>query len=240
MDKTYAVERMQEWIKAGRETPRQIVVTGFHGLWLAHKDPSLKRILRSADLWVPDGIAPVWVARLNGHDCIDRVPGAELMEAFFAAAQQQRYRSFFYGDTSETLQELTTRVAVQFPRHKIAGRFSPPFRPLTRAEDECIIRKINDSGADVLWVGLGLPKQERWIFERRERLRVPVAVGVGAAFGFLSQRVKRCPDWLGAIGFEWAYRFLMEPKRLWRRDLLDGSQFLVHLALELSGVRKYD
>jgi N-acetylglucosaminyldiphosphoundecaprenol N-acetyl-beta-D-mannosaminyltransferase len=207
---------------------------------MAYKEPSVRAILRKADLWVPDGIAPVWVARLRWHRGVSRVPGAELMDAFFAAAQQQGYRSFFYGDTSETLQELTTRVAVQFPRHKIAGTFSPPFRPLTRAEDERIIRRINDSGADVLWVGLGLPKQERWIFERRSRLRVPVAVGVGAAFGFLSQKVRRCPRWVGESGFEWAYRFLMEPKRLWRRDLLDGPRFLTHLALELFGLRKYD
>ena len=215
-------------------------MSGFHGIWLAHKQPELRRILRTADLWVPDGIAPVWVARLRGHRQVRRVAGAELMEAFFAEANERGYRSYFYGDTAETLKDLSAKVAARYPRHKIVGAHSPPFRPVSEEEDERSIREINEAKPDVLWVGLGLPKQERWIFEHRERLRVPVAVGVGAAFGFLSGRVRRCPRWLGESGLEWAYRFLCEPKKLWRRDLLEGPRFLVHLALELSGLRKYD
>ena len=232
--------QIEAWIIERRMESRHIVITGFHGLWEAHKSPAFKRVLASADLWVPDGIAPVWVARLKGFKQAQRVPGAELMEAFFKAANQHGYRSYFYGDTQETLEDLKVQLARRFPRHVVAGAFSPPFRPLNRDEDEAIIRQINEACPDVLWVGLGLPKQERWIFEHRHRLRVPVIAGVGAAFGFLSQRVRRCPRWIGESGFEWAYRLLMEPKKLWRRDLLDGPQFLIHVLLELSGLRKYD
>ena len=240
VDTVYVTTQIAHWIEARGPAPCQLVVSGFHGLWLAHKDPGLRSMLQGAELWVPDGIAPVWVARLRGHRNVHRVPGAELMKAFFALADEKGYRSYFYGDTAETLKQLSARLVIEYPRHQIAGACSPPFRAVTPDEDERLVREINQAQPDVLWVGLGMPRQERWIFEHRERLRVPVVVGVGAAFGFLSGRVKRCPEWLGASGFEWAYRFLREPRKLWRRDLLDGPQFLLHVALELCGLRQYD
>lgn len=240
VDTAYVRARIEGWIQARDQAARQIVVTGFHGLWLAHKDAELKAILRAADLWVPDGISPVWVARLRGHQHVRRVPGTELMKAFFSLANEHGYGSYFYGDTVETLRELTGKVTAWYPGHRVVGSCSPPFHPVTPEEDERLIQQINQSKPDVLWVGLGMPKQERWIFEHRSRLQVPVVVGVGAAFGFLSERVRRCPDWIGQCGFEWAYRFLMEPKKLWRRDLIAGPCFLCHVVMELLGVRNYD
>jgi len=120
------------------------------------------------------------------------------------------------------------------------GTCSPPFRALAPEEDAAIVALINDSRPDVLWVGLGLPKQERWIHEHLDRLRVPVIVGVGAAFGFASGRVSRAPEWIGRLGFEWVWRLAAEPRKLWRRDLLDGPRFLFHAFLETAGLRKYD
>ncbi len=99
---------------------------------------------------------------------------------------------------------------------------------------------INETQPDVLWVGLGLPKQDRWVFEHKDRLNVPIAIGVGAAFGFLSGKVKRVPEWIGNNGLEWIWRFIKEPKKLWRRDLLDGPRFVFHVILELTGLRKYE
>ena len=234
------VEIMDRWIAAGSDRCRRIVVTGFHGLWEAHKDPEFKAILNSADLWVPDGIAPVWVARRRGFPDAQRTPGAEVMTAFFDLADRKGYSSFFYGDTEETLQRLRARLQSRYPGHRIAGTFSPPFRPLTREEDEAVVQMINDARPDVLWVGLGLPKQDRWIHERRDRLEVPVAAGVGAAFKFLSGSVKRVPAWIGNHGLEWLWRFVQEPKKLWRRDLLDAPQFVGHMLLEMTGLRKYE
>lgn len=236
LPKGEVVRRMVSWIES-REAgsrPRQVIVTGFHGIWEAHKDPELRTILNGADLWVPDGIAPVFLARLKGHPrAIERVPGAELMQAFFEAANPKGFRSFFYGDTEKTLARLKGKLETAYPGHRIAGVFSPPFRKLTEKEDADVIRMINDARPDVLWVALGMPRQDRWIHERLDRLRVPVAVGVGAAFAFLSGDVKRVPHRIGAMGLEWLWRLAMEPRKLWRRDLVDGPGFLWHATLEL-------
>ena len=235
-------ELMSKWIDAYGYSGscRRVVVTGFHGIWEAHQDKAFKAILNSADLWVPDGIAPVILAKLKGHKFAVRTPGAEFMQAFFEMADKKGYSSFFYGDTTKTLNNLRDKLEAKYPGHKIAGMYSPPFRPLTDDEDKEIIKMINDAKPDILWVALGMPKQDQWIFDRKDRLKVPVAAGVGAAFAFLSEDVKRVPEWIGNSGLEWLWRFLQEPKKLWRRDLIDGPMFLIHAFLDYTGLRKYD
>ena len=219
---------------------KQIVVTGFHGIWEAHKNPELKTILNSADLWVPDGIAPVWYARFRGFSGIQRTPGAEIMKAFFEENSDKVYSNFFYGDTEETLNALKEKVDKEYPGHKVVGTFSPPFRSLTQEEDKQVVKMINDARPDVLWVALGTPKQDRWIFEHKDELKVPIAIGVGAAFRFLSGHVKRSPEWVGNYGLEWVWRFFQEPKKLMRRNLVDVPQFVTLAFLELIGLRKHD
>ncbi len=223
-----ALARIEGWIAQPSRRPRHVISTGFHGIWVGHQDPAFRRILNQADLFLPDGIAPVWLSRLRGDPLPGRAPGAEVVRLFLERADQVGYSSYFYGDTPATLEQLRARVGERFPGHRIAGTRSPPFRTLTPAEDAADIARINASGADVLWVGLGLPKQERWIAEHLDRLDVPVVVGVGAIFGFLSGKVQRVPRWLGEAGFEWLWRLAMEPRKLWRRDLIDGPQFLYH------------
>jgi N-acetylglucosaminyldiphosphoundecaprenol N-acetyl-beta-D-mannosaminyltransferase len=232
--------KIEEWINANSTRCRRVVVTGFHGIWESHKHPDLKAILNSADLWVPDGIAPVLIARIKGMQGAARTPGAEVMQAFFELANDKGYSSFFYGDTDETLAALKKNLEMKYPGHKIVGTFSPPFRPLTPEEDEKVVKMINDAQPDVVWVGLGCPKQDLWIFEHKDRLKVPVAAGVGAAFLFHSGRVKRVPEWVGRNGLEWLWRFIQEPKKLWRRDLIEGPRFVWHVLMELAGLRKYD
>lgn len=227
------LDYIEHWIEERTDSCRWIVVTGFHGLWEAYKNPRMRTILNSANLWVPDGIAPVWVARIRGYKNVQRSPGADIMHKFFARADEKKYRSYFYGDTDSTLNALHTTLAVMYPGHEVAGTFSPPFRSLTPDEDRDIIERINAAHPHVLWVGLGLPKQETWIYERLNRLNVPVVIGVGAAFAFVAGAVPRCPNWIGALGFEWVYRFLKEPRKLWRRDILDGPRFLFHVAREI-------
>lgn len=235
------VDYIERCIKEHTGSCRRVVVSGFHGLWEAHKNPGVRTILNSADLWVPDGIAPVWVARIRGHRNVERAPGAEIMHKFFARAGTKKYRSYFYGDTDSTLTALQTTLAASYPSHETAGIFSPPFRTLTPEEDGNAIERINAARPDVLWVGLGLPKQEIWIYERLDRLKVPVVIGVGAAFAFIAGTVSRCPNWVGSLGFEWVYRFLKEPEKLWRRDLLDGPRFLFHVGMEiLRGEESFD
>jgi N-acetylglucosaminyldiphosphoundecaprenol N-acetyl-beta-D-mannosaminyltransferase len=232
------VDCIRRWIAEPDGRCHAITVGGFHGLWNAYRDPGLRTVLNSADLWVPDGIAPVWIARLNGIRGVRRVPGAELMQGFFELANEHAYSSFFYGNTDATLARLSERIARRYPRHKIAGVFSPPFRPLSEEEDEQMVSMINRARPDLLWVGLGSPKQERWIYEHAHRLQAPVAIGVGAAFAFWAGSVRRAPKALGDAGFEWLWRLALEPKKLWRRDLVDGPRFLAHAALELLRHRK--
>ncbi|HJU27950.1 MAG TPA: WecB/TagA/CpsF family glycosyltransferase, partial [Candidatus Binataceae bacterium] len=147
------------------------------------------------------------------------------------------HRSFFYGDTKETLEALRRRLAAEAPEHKIVGTYSPPFRPLTAAEDELVMRTINSAKPDVLWVGLGLPKQEWWIHSHLERLKVPVVAAVGAAFGLIGGTIKRAPRSLGNAGLEWLWRLGCEPKKLWRRDFIDGPRFVYHALKETLEIR---
>jgi N-acetylglucosaminyldiphosphoundecaprenol N-acetyl-beta-D-mannosaminyltransferase len=231
---------LRSWIHQRDGKCHRITVTGFHGLWEAYRDRELRQILNSADLWIADGIAPVLVARLKGVRRMPRIPGFELMDGFLQLANTEGYRSFFYGDTEETLAQLKTVLEHKYPGHCVCGTYSPPFRPLTPAEDEEVVRMINAAAPDVVWVGLGMPKQDRWIFEHKDKLNAPVAIGVGAAFRFHAGVVKRVPKVIGDLGLEWIWRFVMEPKKLWRRDLIAGPQFLFCVALELLGRKTYE
>ena len=234
-----ALGLIEHWIKE-RDGCRYIVATQMHGVMEARRDPDFKTVLDSADLFVPDGISLTWLAHRRGFGSQKRICGSDLMLEFLELAQEKGYRNFFYGDTVDTLQLLTRRLSEDFPRLKIAGVHSPPFRPLTPEEDAQETRMINESGADIVWVGLGLPKQERWMFEHRDKLSVPVIVGVGAAFKFLSGRVHRAPLWMRDHGLEWLWRFSHEPRRVWHRVLVDGPKFAFLVSLEELGLKKFD
>jgi N-acetylglucosaminyldiphosphoundecaprenol N-acetyl-beta-D-mannosaminyltransferase len=221
-----AVARIEGWIANPGPRPRHVVVTGFHGMWVGYQDPGFQAIVNAADLFVPDGIAPIWLSRVRGEPLPTRLPGADLMRRVFERADRRGYGSYFYGDTDETLGALRERLGVRYPGHRIAGTWSPPFRALSPEEDAADVARINAARPDILWVGLGLPKQETWIHGHLDRLQVPVVVGVGAAFGFMSGQVSRVPAWIGDAGFEWVWRFLAEPRKLWRRDLIDGPRFI--------------
>ena len=227
------VDHIERWISTSDGRCRQVIVTGFHGLMEAHKNPSIRSILNRAELRVPDGIAPVWLARMRGHRNVVRAPGTEIMLEFLERSQAKGYSSYFYGDTELTLAALCKTVALKYPGHRIAGAYSPPFRSLTFSEEIAIVERINAARPDVLWVALGMPKQDIWIHDRLKDLDVPAAIGVGAAFAFVAGTVPRCPEWMGRAGFEWIYRFLKEPRKLLRRDLLDGPRFLYHAGMEL-------
>ena len=226
------VSKMNEWIEQKNGKCHQIVVTGFHGLWEAHKNSELKKIFNSADLWIPDGIAPVWIARYHGLRA-ERTPGADVMNAFLALANEKKYKSFFYGDTDDTLNKLKDALAQKYPDHVVVGTYSPPFRALTHEEDQQIMEMIEAANPDILWVGLGTPKQDQWIYDHLPRLKVPIAIAVGAAFQFLAGKVKRAPSWIGAMGLEWLWRLALEPKKLWKRDIIEGPKFLASVLKEI-------
>ena len=160
------------------------------------------------------------------------VPTPGEVRGAFCQSAERKYRHFFYGGEPGVAERLAELLRRRFPAVQIAGVFSPPFRPLSAAEDDEIVTLISNSSPDVLWVGLGTPKQERWMFEHSHRIKVPVMVSVGAAFDMLSGRRKQAPPWLRDRGLEWLFRLMQEPRRLWRRYLLGGPQFLACLVLD--------
>jgi N-acetylglucosaminyldiphosphoundecaprenol N-acetyl-beta-D-mannosaminyltransferase len=217
-----------------------IAVTGMHGLTEAQRDPSFKKILNAADLVVPDGMPLVWLARWKGASLKRRVYGPELMITFCEGTAKKGFRHYFYGGAPGVAKELGEMLASRYPGVRVAGTFSPPFRSLNHEENRQILEAINQSRSDVLWVGLSTPKQERWMFENRSSINVPVLVGVGAAFDLNTGRVKQAPRWMREHGWEWLYRLLQEPRRLWRRYLFGIPLFLTCVILEALGLKKCD
>jgi N-acetylglucosaminyldiphosphoundecaprenol N-acetyl-beta-D-mannosaminyltransferase len=233
------IARMQDWIAQHGEC-RTIAVTGMHGIMEAHHDRAFKNILNSSTLVVPDGMPLVWLARLKGKQLKRRVYGPELMTTFCETSAGKGYRHFLYGGAPGVAEKLAKELANQFPGLVIAGTFSPPFRPVTAEEDEEIIRQISAAQPDVLWVGLSTPKQERWMDAHHKLLNIPVLVGVGAAFDIHSGLKKQAPAWMREHGLEWFYRLVQEPKRLWRRYVLYGSEFVFCVTLDLLGLRRFE
>ncbi|MDR3678106.1 MAG: WecB/TagA/CpsF family glycosyltransferase [Acidobacteriota bacterium] len=219
------VRLMEQWIR-DRDRPHWIAVTGSHGALEAHKHHDFRAVLRTADLSVPDGR---WAARIAAKkmSCkTHQVRGADLMSAFCELSREKGFTNYLYGDTDETLSLASDRLRQKHPGVKIIGTYSPPFRQLTPEEDAQIVETINQANPDVLWVALGLPKQERWIAAHRDRLKVPVIVAVGAAIKFHSGKVVPSPRWASRAGLEWFWRLLHEPRTVWRRALIYGPQFM--------------
>lgn len=233
------VSRMETWIRA-RNGCHYIAVTGMHGITEAQHEPRFKHILNSADLVVPDGMPLIWLARMKGHSLRRRVYGPELMDAFCAQSEARGYKHFFYGGGTGVAERLAAAMREKHPRLNIVGMLSPPFHSLTSEEDSDLIAQINAKAPDIVWVGLSTPKQEQWMFEHREKLNAAVLVGVGAAFDFHAGLKKQAPVWMRESGFEWLFRLLQEPRRLWRRYLVYGSEFVYLAALEQLGLRKWD
>jgi N-acetylglucosaminyldiphosphoundecaprenol N-acetyl-beta-D-mannosaminyltransferase len=233
------ISLMTDWVCIDRQRCRWIVVADMHAAIEAHQCTEFRRMLDQADLIVPDGIGLVRVAQCKGAAIQSRVAGADLMKAFFARTKGMDISHFFLGDTEETLRRLKANLERNYAGITIAGTYSPPFRALTADEDEALLELINGARPDVLWVALGLPKQERWIFQHRHRLNVPLVLGVGAALKFLAGTVKRAPDAVGHLGLEWLWRFAHEPRRLWRRVLIDAPQFVGLAGLDVTGLRKF-
>jgi len=233
------VAQMKEWIRE-RDRCHSIAATGMHGVVEAQHDPELKQILNATDLVVPDGMPVVWLGRRQGYPLRTRVYGPDLFLAFCEQSAGQGYRQFFYGGEPGGAERLAESLKARFPGLNVVGTYSPPFRPLTAAEDKEIVELIGHAAPDVLWVGLGTPKQERWMHVHKDKLRIPVMVGVGAAFDMLSGRKKQAPRWMREHGLEWFFRLMQEPRRLWRRYLVYGAQFIAYLVLESLRLKNFE
>jgi N-acetylglucosaminyldiphosphoundecaprenol N-acetyl-beta-D-mannosaminyltransferase len=226
-----AVQRIESWI-AERGPARYVAVTGMHGVSIAQEEVDFRPILEGASLVVADGMPLVWLGRLRGHQHMQRrVYGPELMETF-CRETGPRYRHFFYGGAPGVADAL---AQAEQERHniQIAGTYCPPFRQLTEEEEKEVQRRVEEARPDVLWVGLSTPKQERWMFEHRHTLKVPVMLGVGAAFDLNTGRLKQAPEWMRENGLEWLFRLCAEPRRLWQRYIWNGSKFAMAVCREV-------
>jgi N-acetylglucosaminyldiphosphoundecaprenol N-acetyl-beta-D-mannosaminyltransferase len=222
-------ERTLDWID-GAVADRErgyVCVAAVHTVMACRDDASLRHAVHGATFTVPDGQPLVWALNALGHRLPDRVYGPELMDRGCARAARTGQRIYLYGGRNPgALVELARLLRLRHPGLKIVGGHCPPFRSLSDAEEEAIAADINRSGADVVWVGIGVPKQEKWMARMRHRLHAPVLIGVGAAFDFHAGLVPQAPDALQRLGLEWAFRLIQEPRRLWRRYLRYNPRFV--------------
>jgi N-acetylglucosaminyldiphosphoundecaprenol N-acetyl-beta-D-mannosaminyltransferase len=226
------VQRMEGWIEERRK-PRFVAVANTHMIVEAQQDASFKQVLNAADLCVPDGMPLIWYGRFRKYPLARRVYGPELMSTFCRDTAPKGFRHYFYGGAPGVPDEMVKRLKESIPEIQIAGFDSPPFRALTPEEEKNAIERINRANPDIVWVGLGCPKQERWMWSHRGPLSAPVMVGVGQAFDLLSGRKKSAPAWMREHGLEWSFRLIQEPRRLWRRYLVYNAKFAAALFLEI-------
>jgi N-acetylglucosaminyldiphosphoundecaprenol N-acetyl-beta-D-mannosaminyltransferase len=227
---------VDHWIREHKSV-HCIAQVGMHGSAESIENPKLKEIINSADLKNMDGTPMRWLARIHGFKNVKRrVYGPEFMETLLRETGP-KYSHFFYGHQAS---EKLARLSEKNFGTRVAGIYSLPIWPLPETERIKITEAIESAKPDIVWVGLGTPRQEEWMFDFRHRLTVPVMVGVGAAFDFMTGRSPQAPVWMQEHGLEWFYRLSHEPKRLWRRYLVCGPKFAWNVGLELAGLKKFN
>jgi N-acetylglucosaminyldiphosphoundecaprenol N-acetyl-beta-D-mannosaminyltransferase len=230
------IAELERLLEDGRT--HYVCLSNVHTVTTSQFDVELKTAVNEADLALPDGMPLVWLANLEGHDLEGRVYGPELLDRFCAATARRGLRHFFYGGTESVLQTLAARMRERYPRINIVGTHAPPFRALTVQEEDQVAQLINDR-VDILWVGLGCPKQEKWMHAHRS-LRVGLMIGVGAAFDFHAGRIPQAPLWMQRRGSCTNRKNHSRPRRLWRRYLLLNPLFIVLTLLQRLGLKRYD
>jgi N-acetylglucosaminyldiphosphoundecaprenol N-acetyl-beta-D-mannosaminyltransferase len=226
-------DRTLDWIDTAVAARKRgyICVAAVHTVMACQDDLELRTAVMNASFTVPDGQPLVWALNALGHGLQDRVYGPDLMERAMERAARTGTRHYLYGGrTHGALAELARTLRLRHPGLQIVGGHCPPFRPQTADEEAAVIQEINRSGADVVWVGIGVPKQEKWMARMRERLDAPVLIGVGAAFDFHAGLIPQAPSVLQRLGLEWAFRLAQEPRRLWRRYLRYNPRFVLGFA----------
>lgn len=216
-----------------------ICVTGVHGVSEARCDPAFRHILNQAFLNTPDGMPMVWMGRLQGRTQMGRVYGPDLMLRLCEVSGVRGFTHFFYGGAPGVAEELKRRLEERFPGLRIVGTYTPPFRPLTPAEEAELARQVSRVKPDVFWVGLSTPKQEKFMAQYWQKLEATLFVGVGAAFDFHAGRTRQAPRWMQRSGLEWFFRLCCEPRRLWKRYLKNNPLFVFRALGQLSGLKQY-
>lgn len=223
----------------GRGKGGYVCVSTVHMVMESYDDKEFCNKVNSANFVVTDGMPLVWFQKLKGAKDAERVRGNDLMILLLSFAENEKIKVGFYGGMPEVMNKLIGRAKKDFPELKVVYSDSPPFRELTPEEDDKIVENINNSAAQILFVGLGCPRQENWMVEHRERLSA-VMLGVGAAFDFYAGDLKEAPRWMGKLGLEWLFRLRQEPRRLWRRYLILNPRFIWLASLQLLRLKKFE
>jgi N-acetylglucosaminyldiphosphoundecaprenol N-acetyl-beta-D-mannosaminyltransferase len=226
-----AVATIERWI--WERSRNYVCITGVHGVMESRRDQRLLRIHNEAGMVTPDGTPLVWFARFFGAKRTERVYGPDLMRKMTAISELYGYRQFYYGGAEGVADKLKQKLVDLHPKLEVAGTLCPPFRELTAAEDESVVRAINAAWPHIVWVGLSTPKQEYWMASHLGLLEAPVMIGVGAAFDFLAGTKRQAPVWMQRGGLEWLFRLCAEPRRLWRRYAYIVPRFLFLAAGEI-------
>jgi len=226
-----AIRQIYEWV--GHKQRTYICVAPVATLVDARRDPKYLEVVNAAGMVTPDGMPVVWLAQSKGCKDIARTYGPDLMLEVCNQGQDLGLRHFFYGGTEDTLQKLKQKLLHAYPRMLVAGSHSPPFHDQVWQEEKEVTDRINSSAADIVWVGLGSPKQDFWMHLHRPLLNAPVIIGAGAAFDFCSGVKPQAPRWMQGCGLEWFFRLCCEPGRLWKRYLIGNSLFLIYLIKDL-------
>jgi N-acetylglucosaminyldiphosphoundecaprenol N-acetyl-beta-D-mannosaminyltransferase len=232
-----AVAAVEDWI--ARRERQYVCVTPAHVVMDGYWNPEVRGWINQAGLATPDGMGIVWLLKAKGHRSVSRVYGPDLMLTLCEDGLARGRRHYFYGGEPGVAKTLAAHLTDRYPGLLVTGTFSPPFRPSTPAEDSAVIQRINDAKADILWIGIGSPRQEQWMAEHLGKINVPVMIGVGAAFDFLSGRKRQAPRWVQRAGMEWLFRLANEPRRLWRRYAQYPLFFLLVL-MQVLRITRYD
>lgn len=210
-----------------------VCISNVHTVVMGKKSDNYRMITNNAALALPDGIPLVWAGKLSGIGGMGRCSGPDLMVQILELSVTKGYTHYFYGSSANTLAKLNSEFMQKYPGLKIAGMYSPPFRPLTKEEDERITEEISFLKPDIVWVGLGAPKQEIWMAEHLGKINASVLIGVGAAFDFHAGVIKRAPVWMQKYGLEWFFRLVQEPGRLWKRYLAANTLFIIYIFADI-------
>ena len=225
-----AFSTIDQWITERKKV--YVCVAPVSTVVACQKDQEYKRVVNSADLVTPDGMPLVWIGKMRGFKEIARTYGPDLMRRICEQGQAKGYRHYFYGASAQTLDLLEKKLQNTFSDIEITGKHSPPFGEISDQELNNDLDRINEANPDILWVGLGSPKQDFWMHKNRDKLETPVIIGVGAAFDFLSGMKKQAPRWMQNVGLEWLFRLCSEPRRLWRRYLIGNAVFVFLIVKE--------
>ncbi|MDX1415562.1 MAG: WecB/TagA/CpsF family glycosyltransferase [Candidatus Promineifilaceae bacterium] len=234
---SFALQQIDEWIE--NRDRQYVAICTVNTIMECQKNDRMREAINSAGLATPDGMPLVWLADMDSSQPVERVYGPDLMLAACERSVKLGYKHYLYGGADDVPNLLAAELRNRFPGIQIVGAYSPPFRALTPDEEKEEIDRINEANPDIVWIGLGTPKQDLWMAKHRPELHAPVLIAVGAAFDFHTRRIPQAPSWMQRWGLEWLFRFVQEPRRLWYRYLVYNPLFILKVAEQRTGLRKY-